>query len=406
MLLIDPDAASRSAIEQAFGTQNIPIDVFETATAALNAMTAAAHAGDPYRIALLDQNLQALDGETLGQAISADPVHRDTLLVLISGTHTAQDVHRLTQAGFSAWLPAAPPVSMLFDTVGTLCNWIADKDVPRFISAGVTTDDQSATPDFLPFDGYRILAIDDNPVNLQVVERMLARMGCSVDTASGGESAIAMFSHANYDLVLVDCQMPGLDGYQTTALLRSQEDDNRHTPIIGWSARSGRKERDTCLAIGMDDFIAKPLRLQTLNALLAKWLSPVRSKAAPADVRPDDELDATRQMFGEDFAELAELFLTDTPLRIASLKKAKGDSDAAACAKLAHALCGSCASIGATALAAICRDLEIRARSGAIGDSSRIDALENEYARIHGRLQCMMHEGSIDAPRTRRDHHQ
>lgn len=388
LLLIDAD--SQSTVRQTLASHEIAIDCVTTPNAALTAMHKAAKAGASYQIVILDQQLQGLGGETLGQAIGNDPLHRDVLLVLISNKHSAQDASRLTQSGFSAWLPKMPPASMLIETLVKLSGWIASKEAPRFISAGVLADENAVAASFLPFDGCRVLAVDDNAVNLQVVERMLARLGCQVDIAKSGEQALALHEQQIYDLILMDCQMPKLDGYQTTALLRSTEGETRHTPIIGWSARAGRKERDTCLAIGMDDFIAKPVRLQALNTLLARWLPLAKSKAAIATIETNDELEATQQMFGEDFAELAHLFLTDTPPRIASLQKATAELDATTVAKLAHVLCGSSAAIGATALAAICRDLEIRARNGAAVNHSRMQAAEKEYARIDAKLHAML----------------
>lgn len=390
MMLVDPDPDNRARIGDELKRHGADADSFSVPTAALAALSAAAAAGDPYRIVILDQHLQGLDGETLGTAIGGDPSYRDALLVLASNAHSHQDADRLAQAGFSAWLPKPAPLPMLIDTLASLCRWIADKNAPRFISAGAIVEDRFLPESFLPFAGRRILAVDDNPVNLQVVERMLARLGCQVDTAGSGEQALALNEEQAYDLILMDCQMPKLDGYQTTVLLRASEGGNAHTPIIGWSATAKRNERDTCLAIGMDDFIAKPVRIQALGRLLARWLPMPVDKIGDPAIQQDDELDVTQQMFGDDFAELANLFLADTPPRILLLQKAAADHDAAAVAKFSHALCGSTASIGATALAAICRELEVRARNGIVAEQSRIQAVEIEYIRIEAKLRTML----------------
>jgi CheY-like chemotaxis protein len=192
-----------------------------------------------------------------------------------------------------------------------------------------------------------------------------------------------------YDLILMDCQMPDLDGYQTTALIRAAEDNLTHTPIIGWSSRANRNERDTCLAIGMDDFIAKPMRIRPLNEILVRWLR--RSVADEAITQPDDELDTTQEMFGDDFAELAQLFRHDSPKRIVSLHDAVLEGDAVAIVKLAHVLCGSSASLGATTLAALCRELEVSARNSMLNEAhQRLTAIEIEYARIDARLSGML----------------
>jgi CheY-like chemotaxis protein/HPt (histidine-containing phosphotransfer) domain-containing protein len=320
-------------------------------------------------------------------------MHRDTLLVLLSDVHGAQDADRLAVAGFSAWLPHRPPAMMLRDTLKILYRWIAARTAPGFIAAGNVVEDDAGglSANALPFDGSRILAVDDNPVNLHVIERMLARLGCQVDTAAGGELALTRAADHAYDLILMDCHMPGLDGHQTTALLRAAESGSRHTPVIGWSARTRHNERDTCLATGMDDFLPKPTQLQALRRMLARWLPA--PAATPDATGAEDELEATQQIFGADFPELAQLFLADTPQRIAALHAATATRDTLSFAKVAHALCGSSASIGATSLAAVCRELEIRARNGIAADEARMQAIDQEYARIEDKLHALMRSG-------------
>jgi CheY-like chemotaxis protein/HPt (histidine-containing phosphotransfer) domain-containing protein len=392
MLLLDADTDNHTRIAAALQQRGARIDCFALPGDALAALANAVTAGDPYRIVLLDQHLPGLSGETLGMAIGGDPMYRDALIVLISDAHASHDASRLAQAGFSAWLPKPLSLPLLFDTLAMLCGCIAKKDAPRFVNAGVRLAGSQALG-MLPYADRRILVVDDNRVNLQVAERMLARLGCHVDTAEGGAQALALAAERRYDLILMDCRMPAPDGYQTTALLRAAENSQTHLPIIGWSAGSSRNERDTCLAIGMDDFIAKPMRIQQLNELLARWLhAPADSNAADQDTtQQDDELDVTQQMFGEDFAGLAQLFLADSPQRIASLRSAVMAGDAAAVAKLAHTLCGSTAAIGASALAAMCRELEVRAKNNTLDEAAaRIEAIAGEYARIEGRLHAML----------------
>jgi CheY-like chemotaxis protein len=192
-----------------------------------------------------------------------------------------------------------------------------------------------------------------------------------------------------YDLILMDCQMPNMDGYQTTALLRAAETGDENVPIIGWSSGVNRSERDTCLAIGMDDFIFKPIRMRPLSDMLSRWLKPASTERSM--VRNDDELEATQEMFGADFAELVDLFLTDSPKRFVLLHEAILANDAQTVTKFAHVLCGSTSSIGATTLAALCRELEIRAKNNILGDANlRLTEIELEYARIDRKLRDML----------------
>lgn len=389
VLVITPDAALRTQTENELMHHDMRATGVERADAALTALEQAVAAGDPYRIALLDQDIHGIDGETLGTAIGNAPAHRDTLIVLISSEHGRHDAERLALSGFSAWLPKPVSRPMLVDTLAMLCGCIARKDAPRFICAGVRVAREEPLPETSEsFTEARVMVVDDNSVNLEVAERMLTRFGCLVDTAAGGEQALELAEARRYDLILMDCQMPGMDGYQATALLRAAEGGLKHTPIIGWSSRTNRNERDTCLAIGMDDFLAKPMRMRELSAVLVRWLQRA-TKEMPA--KPDDELDATRQMFGDDFPELARLFLADSPQRLTALRGSIEGNDAIAVAKLAHVLCGSSASLGATLLAALCRELEVTARNGALHEAKqRLDAIAFEYARIEMRLNGIL----------------
>ncbi|MFJ7565603.1 response regulator [Herminiimonas sp. NPDC097707] len=395
MMVVGADALARARIEEELQQHDVRIDGFGLPNAALAALEKAAHSADPYRIALLEQYIPGIDGETLGTAIGNAALHRDTLLVLISDEHNRHDAERLTHAGFSAWLPQAAPSSMLINTLDMLCGCIVKKDAPRFVCAGVRLGAENTPLKHPPlFTHCRILVVDDNAVNLQVAQQMLGRFGCKIDTAKSGAQALLLSGEQHYDLILMDCQMPQMDGYQTTALLRAAENADTHAIIIGWSAGINRNERDTCLAIGMDDFISKPMRMRALNDMLMRWLhsQPV---CGVVTLQQDDELEATQQMFGADFIELAQLFLKDSPKRLAHLQEVSAGKDAIAIAKLSHVLCGSSASIGASALAALCRELEIRAKNNELDDApSHFHAIACEYARIDAKLHSMLNTAS------------
>jgi CheY-like chemotaxis protein/HPt (histidine-containing phosphotransfer) domain-containing protein len=242
--------------------------------------------------------------------------------------------------------------------------------------------------------GKRILLADDNIVNQEVALRMLEKLGCIVDTADNGRQAVDMHRSAAYELILMDCQMPELDGYQATEQVRALEHGTvTHTPVIALTACTAQDEQDKCIACGMDDFLSKPIRPQALKEALARWLGGHdEAVTAPAQAEaPDDELDAVCVMFGADFAGLARLYQADSPPRIALLHEAHAAADYARLIQVAHAFSGSSASIGATALSALCRELELRTREGALNDfAPRMEAIGAEYARVSDRLRSMI----------------
>lgn len=251
-------------------------------------------------------------------------------------------------------------------------------------AAGSNFPDNPAEPGLA---SRRILVADDDPVALQFTLGMLERLGCRADAAVNGRQAISLHGAQAYDLVLMDCQMPELDGYAATGRIRALEAGGPHrTPIIALTAYTDRNEQKKCLAAGMDDFISKPVHLHLLEEVLGHWLLPVAT--APDDRK--DELEAVHMIFGADFAELSALYRTDSPNRIALLHEARAAGDHQRIAKVAHAFSGSCASIGADHLSTLCRELELLAQRG-VTDSidEKLDAIELEYARVAAKLRSL-----------------
>ena len=230
---------------------------------------------------------------------------------------------------------------------------------------------------------------------------MLHKLGATVDVAENGQLAVDMFIARPYALILMDCQMPELDGYQAATEIRKFEGSmqslagidaaQRRVPIIALTAHALEGEREKCLAFGMDDFLTKPLRASALRERLAQWLVPDAALAPEHDEPVADALEATRQMFGSRFAELAQLFMKDTPRRLAALEEAVKANDTARIADIAHTLAGSAGSLGATVLGTRCKQLEMDMRSGQAGAlAERKAAICAEYEALEARLHELL----------------
>jgi CheY-like chemotaxis protein len=246
-------------------------------------------------------------------------------------------------------------------------------------------------PETPSFAGRRVLVADDNPVNRHVAVHLLHRLGVDVEAAATGREAVRLQGEKPYDLLLMDCQMPELDGYEATARIRQAESastPSRRTPVVALTMSATREERDRCLAAGMDDLLSKPIRPQELKQTLHCWLQDGVATTAIDD--GSDRMEAIKAMFGANFAEVAMLYCSEAPGRIAGMRDAHAAGDRVRLANIAHIFSGSCMSIGAASLAACCRDLELRARSGMLDDlTERIAAIEREYGRVGPRLQSM-----------------
>jgi len=273
----------------------------------------------------------------------------------------------------------------------------------------------------------RILVAEDHLMNQRVMLRMLERLGYTADAVSNGREAVSALTRSPYDIVLMDCQMPELDGYEATRVIRSSGGRFRSTPIIAVTANAMDGDREKCLASGMSDYMSKPVLAQTLASTLEKWILPdaaagavVSSTSPPAAVtlladasasdpsgevrgeaaaKPEElpdpidmaAIDTLRSMDAGDegfVAKIIDLFLGDLADRIKALRAAVGKRDGDALKRIAHALKGSCGHFGAARLAMLCRKLEEIAAEQPVGDASgALDELIAESDRVGSALR-------------------
>lgn len=243
----------------------------------------------------------------------------------------------------------------------------------------------------------RVLVVDDDPVSRLVATAQIQELGYTADSASGGEAALALLARQPYDAVLLDCEMPDLDGYETCRRLRCQEgNDRRRMPVIALTAHIAAAERERCLAAGMDDHLGKPVRSGDLAAMLERWLEDGAGAVLPslpqAASEPIEErlegLARLGEATGEDLlAQVVESFLQQGKRDLAALRETLARGDGAACAAAAHALAGSSGILGAAGLAAGCADLEELARRGDLAACApRLEPLEQTWRQVADRV--------------------
>jgi len=240
----------------------------------------------------------------------------------------------------------------------------------------------------ISLQGVRVLLAEDNVVNQEVAVSLLESFGCQVTSADNGEAAVSKFSAGGHDVVLMDCQMPRMDGFDATRAIRSRERDtgSARVPIIALTANAMRGDRERCLAAGMDDFVSKPFRLEELRRSLERWVSrsspsgrtPTSSERESSASQPSQELDeqalaelaALRKPGGADLlGRVARLFREKTPGLLSDIEDAAARPDGDALGAAAHSLKSSAACVGALGLAESCERLEHMARGGRIADA-------------------------------------
>ncbi len=276
----------------------------------------------------------------------------------------------------------------------------------RFRFSIVLRSSQGALPERVsPIEtlarGLRVLVADDSRINQKVVGGVLDKMGFVVDVVGSGAEAIEAWNRTAYAALLMDCQMPGMDGYEATARIREREGSRRHTPIVAMTASALIGDRERCLAAGMDDYLPKPFTPEDLARVMRRWTgATAEPPRATAAARPQPAASGTGPLDAavvEDLRGLGSVFLRDAlrmflngaPARLQSLADAMAQRDPSGVRARAHALRGSCAIVGARRMMDLCAQLEEGAAAAA-GDSLQplLDELRGEYAKVDAALEA------------------
>jgi signal transduction histidine kinase/DNA-binding response OmpR family regulator len=278
VLIVADNQVNRRVVHEQITAWGMRNGSFATAPQALQAVHAARQNGDPYHFVIADFQMPDMDGATLAKEIKADPAIRDTLVVLLSSIGGFREIQRDRGAAIDAYLVKPVRPSQLFNALVT--TW-AGKAPIAHRNPAETPGPASPAPvrPALPvrFDGsrLRVLVAEDNVVNQKVAVGTLEKMGIRADVAANGKEAVDMLRMLPYDCVFMDCQMPEMNGYEAAAEIRRRELPGRHIAIIAMTAEVLGDARLRCLDSGMDDYIPKPVRVESLVDALKRW-APAR----------------------------------------------------------------------------------------------------------------------------------
>jgi CheY-like chemotaxis protein/HPt (histidine-containing phosphotransfer) domain-containing protein len=350
--------------------------------------------GDPFDVVLLDYQMPEMDGLALARAIRAARGDHSPVLILLSSVGQSVMTAEQARAGLATVLSKPLKLSHLHDR---LIETVGD---PTVASSEPTTDEASSVVAPL-----RILLAEDNEINQKVATRLLERLGHRPDVASNGREALARLEQAPYDVVLLDVQMPEMDGLETSRAICTRWSAGQRPRIVAMTAEAMQGDREKCLAAGMDDYITKPVTLDQLREALAKC-PPLSDPATPQDrsaetprvaeagavVEPAIDrgvLQQLREDLGGDapLHEVIVTFLERTPGALAALRDAAGRADADAIRRTAHMIKGTSAMLGALRLAECCAELEGLCRGGDLPDATtRVSAIEATYRTVEAAL--------------------
>jgi len=272
--VVDDNRTNRTILERYLNSWGMRERSFASGPDALKEMRDAARGNDSFDVAIIDMMMPAMDGAAVTAEIRADRTLKDIVVILLtSAGHSEVPV-----PGVDAELIKPVRPSQLFDVLHTkLDERSARAERARAeLEQGAPESSQRQA---------RVLIVEDNAANLKLTVRLVERLGYKTDVAGNGADAIGMIERSEYDAVLMDCQMPEMDGYEATKLIRKSEKSLRHLPIIAMTADAFSGDRERCLAAGMDDYISKPIKLHVVAAVLGRWLS---KSAVPANYREED----------------------------------------------------------------------------------------------------------------------
>jgi PAS domain S-box-containing protein len=352
--------------------------------------------GDPFDVALLDYQMPEMDGIALAREIRAVRGPHAPVLILLSSAGQSLASAR-ADAGFAAGLSKPLRLSHLRDrlieTIGDLRDTSASAVPPVALDAGAPVP-------------LRILLAEDNDINQKVALRLLERLGYGADVAGDGRQALARLEQAAYDVILMDVQMPEMDGLEASRAICTRWARSERPRIIAITAEAMQGDREKCLAAGMDDYIVKPVTLDRLAAALAKCrpLTPAAATPEAATAQTAEKqrsagsgtldrgvLDQLRADLGGTAAlrDVITTFLDQTPTILSALREAAACDDVPAIRRAAHRIKGTSSILGARELSEQCAEIERVGQAGCIADAgSRVIAVEASYRTIEAALKA------------------
>jgi len=341
------------------------------AVTALGMLKQAAREGDPYVAVLSDMHMPGMDGAELGRQIKADDEIKSARLVMLTSLGKRGDAERLAGFGFSGYLPKPIRPGLLRKCLALVLGREEATGSDHHLITRHTVAETTRRK-------LRVLVAEDNSTNRIVAVKMLEKLGHTADAVGNGREAVESLKSLPYDIVLMDCQMPVMDGFDASRAIRSPDSGvkNHSIPIIAITAHAMKGDRELCLEAGMNDYLTKPVNPRDLAAALERWgpcgshigdPQPVSYHSTGGESAKSFDLAGfiERTMDDRDLAiEIAEAFLADTPPLFAQLVSAISGGDSASAGKFAHTLKGSSANMGGEEFSRISAQMQDAGRAG------------------------------------------
>ena len=392
ILVVDDNATNRLVLrEQLYSWGCLPHEAC-SGKETLEKLRAAVKAGDPFLVALLDMEMPEMDGATLGREIKEDADLRPTILILLSSSGRRGDAKRMEEIGFAAYLTKPVKSAQLRDclalAIGSKSSTAGGPSVPIITRHSVVEARKQKV---------RLLLAEDNITNQKVALKILEKAGYRAEAVFNGLEVLAALEKSPYDLILMDVQMPEMDGFEATGAIRRREKEKGgHMPVVAMTAHAMKGDRERCLEAGMDDYLSKPIQPKELIEVIERQLKgtrPAEMEMPPSEQAEEaevfDQKILLERLDGDEeiFKEIIVTFLEDAPNQVEKLKKALQEGDANRVERQAHLLKGAALNIGGNGLQAAARELEVAGKEGDLTKAqSLVATFDQEFEKLKSAL--------------------
>ncbi len=387
-LVVDDNATNREILAAHLDSWGIDHCSAESGSEALAAIEQNPHGAAPFDVVLADFNMPGMNGIELARRIRAEFGPEVLRIVLLSSTTELVGQNTRRACGIDALLTKPTRRAELWRALATESVEPVETNIVSMHTLG----------------NARVLVAEDSPINQEVASQHLRVMGCQVDVVDNGVAAVRAVAQTKYDLVLMDCQMPEMDGYEAARRIRREEEDNAGSglPIVALTANAVKGDRETCLAAGMDDYVSKPFTQEQLRKVMLRWLPAAKvitevslevaelsnvpdaadpsilDKVALRNIRELERNGASGML-----ARVVEMYRNSAPQLLSDIRKGVEEGDADRTRRAAHTMKSSSANLGAVVVVALCKRLEDEARVGKLADADTlVDQIEEELGQI------------------------
>ncbi|MCK4842065.1 MAG: response regulator [Methylococcales bacterium] len=402
-LLVDDLDIARKILSEQLSELNLNIVTASSGEIALEKLSGAIEEKEPFDIVITDFHMPEMDGEMLAAKIRENKLLERGALLFITSSPRKGDGSRLKEMGFDGYLTKPTRALEVPQIMSLIWNAkLNGQDIP-LVTRHMVKEISVGNKKKLKLKNVHVLLAEDNPVNQMVATEYLERYGCSVTPAGNGLEAVAELKRTNFDLIFMDCQMPEMDGYEATGVIREWESFRKleKTTIIAFTANAMQGDKEKCLAAGMDDYITKPVSEKSLEDILIKWL-PEKVKMTSFDYKEElisDEsirtenklskagepvaehldLDLTvfnvlKEMFGDAFPNAVDSHTKSAKDNIRRIEDALVQNDMSELEHAAHSLKGASGQFGAMVVSELARQMELFGKNGEIDKAKNIIA--------------------------------